>query len=269
MNLMGLPLALEALSDKKTQEVVAALAIESLRSPATMHGLDPGGGGEQLADFELLDASGDDIGRMEVTTTTSPDLASFASAKAKFDWSFSGLKWLWTIKVRPSASLKSLHRRIESLLAKMETEDPPEDWVPAKPGLIPGDPGALPRDLSDLGVVAVSAGRTSTPGLGAVHPDYGSGWFSLSAASWETQSAVDDEGNQDKLNVPALRYSELFVWLDVGDGQAALGTLTRSPFAETVGDLPLLALSTGMTGVWVASGMAAWPKPIAALLFFD
>ena len=80
---------------------------------------------------------------------------------------------------------------------------------------------------------------------------------------------VDDQGNQKKLSANGMAYSELFVWLGVGDGQAALSSLTQPPFTDALATLPPLALSTGMTGVWVASGIAAWPRPVAALLFFD
>lgn len=272
MNVLGLPLAIEALSDTKRQEVVAAMAIESLRGPTTMHGLDPGGGGEQLADFKLLDARGDDVGRMEVTTTTRSERAGFASANRKLDWSFSGLQWLWTIKVKPGASLKALHDGIEAPLSSLEADEPSGEWLPSAPGLGPGEPGSLPVDLAALGVLAVCAVSPQPSGQAgwvAVHADLGSGWYSLDAVSWEAQAAVDDKGNQKKLSVAGMTHSELFVWLDVGDGQAALGSLTRPPFMETLESLPPLSLSTGMTGVWVASGIAAWPKPISALLFFD
>jgi hypothetical protein len=269
MNPMDFPKAIAELSDKSRQEVVAALVIEALRVGLEMEGFDPGGGSEQRADFKMVDPTGADIGRLEVTTTTRPDHASFDYAKGKFDWSFTGLTWLWTIKVRPSASLKALHKRIESILSEMEAEGPPEDWVPAEPGLMPGDAGGLRSDLSDLGVVAVSAVAPQQPGCVAVHANYGSGSYSRSAVSWEAQAPVDDEGNRNKLSVPGMRYSELFVWLGLGDGQVAIGTLASPPFSETLNSLPPLVLPEGMTGVWVASGMASWPRPVSSLLHFE
>ena len=76
---------------------------------------------------------------MEVTTNTRPDQAGFSSANRKLDWSFSGLEWLWTIKVKPGASLKGLHDGIEASLSSLEADGPSGDWLPSAPGLDPGE----------------------------------------------------------------------------------------------------------------------------------
>jgi hypothetical protein len=105
--------------------------------------------------------------------------------------------------------------------------------------------------------------------LVAVVPHVGGGAFSRNAAAWEVQAELDKPDNRAKLQIPGATRSELFVWLDAGDGQAALSTLAMPPFDQTLTDVPVLNLPPGNTGAWMASGLAAWPRPVATLFYCD
>lgn len=176
------------------------------------------------------------------------------------------------MRARDTARVKELHQKIAPLLAQLERHGRTGGWIPGRPGLDPADPDALPADLAHLGVAAACAAHRHMPGERAwvsVLPDMGHGAFSRYAAAREAQAAVNKTDNQVKLQVPGAVRSELFIWLDAGDGQLALATLMTPPFDATLGEVSVLNLAPGITDVWVASGMAAWPRPAAALFRCD
>ena len=267
-----LPAPLAAVPEAARFEVIAAMAVEALASDVIIHRLDPGGGNTQLADFRIRDADGTDLGRLEVTTTTREKRSSFAKEVSRHTWHFPGLAWSWSVRVRDTARVSMLHQKVAPLLAQLERDGRTGEWIPVRPGLDLGDPGALPPDLAHLGVLAVCAAHKHAAGETAwvsIVPDMGGGAFSRNAAAREAQAEVDKPDNQVKLRVPGAIRSELFVWLDVGDGQAALSALATPPFDGMLADVPVLGLPPGVTGVWVASGLAAWPRPVSALFNCD
>jgi hypothetical protein len=272
MNPIGLPASLAAEPEADRFEIVAAMVIEALTSNVEIHRLDPGGGGSQLADFAFKSHDGTDLGRLEITTTTRENRGSFTQEVSRRTWHFADLAWSWSVRARDTARVKELHQKIAPLLAQLERDGRTGEWIPGRPGLDPADPAGLPADLARLGVVAACAAHHNMPGEKAwvsVLPDMGHGAFSRHAAAREAQAAVDRTDNQAKLQIPGAVRSELFIWLDAGDGQAALATLMTPPFDRTLGEIPVLDLAPGITDVWVASGLAAWPRPAAALFRCD
>jgi hypothetical protein len=272
VNFSRLPASLTADPEAEQFEIVAAMVVEALDSDIEIYRLDHGGGRTQLADFRFEGADSADLGRLEVTTTTRKNRSSFMSEVSRRNWHFSGLTWSWTLRVRDTARIGELHRKVAPLLAQLEQDRRTGQWIPDRPGLDPADPDALPPDLARLGVWAACAAHPHKSGEKAhvsVHPDMGGGAFSRNAVAWEAQAEVSKPDNKMKLQVLGAIRSELFVWLDVGPGQAALSTLTAPPFDETLDQVPLLDLPAGVTAVWVAAGLADWPRPVPALLRCD
>ena len=118
----------------------------------------------ELADFRFEGASGADLGRLEVTTTTRRKRSSFIREVGRRSWRFRSLSWSWTMQVRDCARIDELHAKIEPLLAQLERDGLTDGWIPDQPGLEPADPGALPPALARLGVLAVCAARHHAPG---------------------------------------------------------------------------------------------------------
>jgi hypothetical protein len=271
MSPVGLPAALAAVPEADQFEIVAAMVVEALASDTEIHRLDRGGG-TQLADFWFKGADGADLGRLEITTTTRKNRSSFTREVSRHSWHFPGLAWSWTVRARDTARISDLHRRIAPLLAQLERDGRTGEWIPSRPGLDPADPGALPADLVRLGVLAACAAHHHAAGetaLVSVHPAMDGGAFSRNAAAREAQAEVDKPDNQVKLQVPDATRSELFVWLDAGHGQAALTTLTVPPFDGMLAEIHVLDVPAGITAVWVASGLADWPRPVPMLFCCD
>jgi hypothetical protein len=273
MNLTGLPAALAKLNRPDQLEVIAAMTVESLASGLFLRRLDPGGGGEQLADFQFIDQEGVDHGRLEVTTTTRMARSGFGREVAKLDWQFPSLSWSWIVNAKDSARVKVIHREIEASLSQLEADCRTDRWIPDHPGLDATDPEALPAALVDIGIISVCAYHHHSTGETSwvtVSPHIRGGAFSLDAVVSEAQAEVDKLDNQHKLqSFDGDGHFQLFIWLDVGDGQAALFSFREQPFNEMVTRLPRLKLPPGMTTVWVASGLAAWPQPVSSLLIAD
>ena len=267
-----LPASLAAVPQADQFEIVAAMLVEALAGDAELHRLDPGGGRAQLADFRFEGASGADLGRLEVTTTTRKKRSSFIHEVGRRSWRFRSLSWSWTVQARDSARIGELHAKIEPLLAQLERDGRTGGWIPDQPGLEPADPGALPPALARLGVLAVSAAHRHVPGGTAwvsVHPHMSSGAFSRNAAACEAQAEVNKSDNQAKLKGAGVTRSELFVWLDAGPGQAALSTLAKPPFDSALAEVPVLDLPACITAVWVAVGLDDWPRPAPVIFRCD
>jgi hypothetical protein len=272
MGAARLPASLAAVSEAGQFEIVAAMLVEAIAGDAELHRLDPGGGRVQLADFRFEGASGVDLGRLEVTTTTRESRSSFLHEVGRRSWRFRSLSWSWAVQARDCARIGELHAKIEPLLAQLERDGLTGGWIPAQPGLEPADPWALPPALVHLGVLAVCAAHQHVPGETAwvsVRPQMSSGAFSRNAAAREAQAEVDKSDNQAKLEVTGVARSELFVWLDAGHGQAALSTLAKPPFDSTLAEVPVLNLPACITAVWVAAGLADWPRPAPVIFRCD
>jgi len=272
MSSTRLPASLTAVPEADLFEIVAAMVVEALASDAEIYRLDHGGGRTQLADFRFEGAAGADLGRLEVTTTTRTKRSSFISEVGRRSWRFDSLSWSWAVQARDSARVSELHAKIAPLLAQMEHDGLTGGWIPDQPGLESTDPGALPPALARLGVLSVSAAHHHVAGetaLVSVHPQMSSGAFSRNAAACEAQAAVDKSDNQAKLGVVGVVRSELFVWLDVGHGQAALATLAKPPFDSALAEVPVLDLPACITAVWVAAGLDDWPRPAPVIFRCD
>ncbi len=265
------PDSLKGLSHPKRLEKVAALLVGELTDTILVE-LDPGGGGVQLADFEIRDGAGLRVGILEVTTSTRSERARFGARVRKCDWQFPSLMWSWSLHTTDEADPARLNRELGPILLAMEQAGPPEDWIPAMPGLMDPEPGALPTGLVELGVNQVIAWHR--------HMDPGEAWVSVqlhlpggfyssqTALTREVQAELDKADNQAKLKGQIGR-SELFIWLDIGFGAAAATTLTGPVWSETLEGVALPQLPDGITVVWAATGMADWPRPATSLLRCD
>ncbi len=230
---------LKGLSHAKRLEKVAALLVEQV-TETTLRELDPGGGGVQLPDFEMLDNSLTRVGLLEVTTTTRRARAQFGAQVRAQDWQLPGLMWSWSVHTSDRADPRELRNELGPILRAMELVGPPEDWIPARPGLVAPNPGALPNELVALGVVqALAWHRHDVAGESwvSVQRKGPSGWYSPEwALTAEVQAELDKVDNQTKLSGQAGR-AELFVWLDMGEGAAAATTLTSPPWNQTLAAL--------------------------------
>jgi hypothetical protein len=267
-----IPSHLQGLSFPKLLEKIAALLVGEV-TQSKLRELDPGGGREQLPDFEILDPKSlARIGIMEVTTTTRSHRARFAAQVRQQDWQLPDLKWSWSIHVNNAANPRQLRQEIGPILLAMEQAGVPQDWLPEYPSLIDPEEGALPSALVNLGVVAVCAWNQ--------HSRPGEAWVSVQqripAGSFSSQRALTDE-IQAELNKPDNLAklcsqggrAELFVWLDIGNGAAAALTLCTPPWEETLATVASPVLPTGVTAVWAGTGMADWPRPATCLLRFN
>jgi hypothetical protein len=180
--------------------------------------------------------------------------------------------WSWSLHTTTEADPKRLHKEVGLILLAMEQAGPPEDWLPATPGLVDPNPGAMPRELVELGVCqAVVWHRHATVGEAWVSVQVripGGSFSSQTALTSEVQAELDKADNQAKLRGQTGR-AELFIWLDIGNGAAAATTLSGPVWNETLGSVALPRLPDGITAVWAATGMADWPRPATSLLRCD
>jgi len=131
-------------------------------------------------------------------------------------------------------------------------------------------PARCPRSLADLGVRRVCAVHRpdGEPGSVLVAQAGPAGPFSVSTVPKAAECELWKPDNIAKLSGSTGR-AELFVWMDAGTAQAALCTLILPEFAREQSGLRPPSLPAGVTGVWVATGSAGWPQPVAALLRSD
>jgi hypothetical protein len=266
------PPYLMALSYGKRLEMVAAMLVGQV-TETELRELDPGGGREQLPDFEIVEpTSASRIGVMEVTTSTRPHLARFRDQVQKQDWQLADLMWSWRIHTNTSAEPRRLQRELGPVLLSMEKSGPPEDWLPAHPGLAEPEVGSQPTSLVDLGVAAVCAWNHHDrldEALVSVQPHLPGGTYSIqSALGIEVQAELNKADNIAKLTSQSGR-AELFVWLDIGDGATAALTLCSPPWDQTLTTITGLQLPGTVTAAWAATGFANWPRPATSLLRFD
>jgi len=265
------PAPLDALNHAKRLEKVAALLVEQVTGVA-LRELDPGGGSAQLADFEMLDASQNRIGLLEVTSTTRQNRARFQAQVRGQNWRFPNLLWSWSIHTRADIDVRLLHKRLGPVLREMELAGPPEDWVPERPGMAGTEKGALPPNLRALGVVEACALRHHDgpdESLVSVQIKEPGGFFSAKRnMTAEVQVEMNKKDNQVKLAGDTGR-AELFVWLDIGPGALSAMTLSEAPWNLNLDATDRPTMSEGMTAVWVATGLAEWPRLTRTLFCFD
>ena len=266
------PPYLKALSYGKRLEMVAAILVGQV-TETELRELDPGGGPEQLPDFEIVELTSDSrVGVMEVTTSTRPHLAQFRDQVQRQQWRLADLMWSWSIHTNSRAEPWRLQRELGPVLLSMENSGPPEDWLPERPGLTAPEAGSLPISLVELEVVQVCAWKRHDS-LGeaqvSVQPQLSSGMYSIqNALGHEVQTELDKADNIAKLSGQSGR-AELFVWLDVGDGAMAALTLCNQPWDQTLTTITGLRLPGTVTAAWAATGMASWPRPATSLFRFD
>jgi hypothetical protein len=264
------PASFDGLNHAKRLEKVAALLVEQITGIA-LRKLDPGGGGVQLADFEMLDASQKRIGLLEVTTTTRPDRASYQAQVRKLNWRYPDLIWSWSIHTRADIDVRLLHKQLGPVLRDMELTGPPEDWVPERPRMLTTEMGVLPLKLQALGVVEACTLRhhdgQDESWVYVQMKEPGGSFSAKRNLTTEVQVELNKEDNQIKL--ADTGRAELFVWLDMGLGASSAMTLSEPPWNLNLDATDRPTLPEGMTAVWVATGLAEWPRPARTLFCYD
>ncbi len=246
-------------------EQATSSVVESITG-LTLKPLDPGGGRVQLPDFEMLASDGVRVGILEVTSTTREDRARFRAQVGIQNWEFEELAFSWIVVTRRSqANPRDLARSLGNELHALEVAGRTGEWIPKGP-VSEGD-DALPRSLTTLGILRVCAYFRNTPGTKgwvSVQAEGPGGFFDISDLTAEVQKPLDNPGNQTKLRVASGGQAELFVWLDVGDGSAALATLKTPPFDQRLPSLPVPRLGAA-TAVWAGTTTGNPVRPAVAL----
>jgi hypothetical protein len=99
-----------------------AARIVAAQTDCVCQQLDPGGGRDQLPDFELRDARQLRIGVLEVTSTAAEDYRGFESARLKHEMSDPRLRFSWFIvTTSASTNLKQMANGLPPLLVQAET----------------------------------------------------------------------------------------------------------------------------------------------------
>jgi hypothetical protein len=132
--------------------------------------------------------------------------------------------------------------------------------------------GALPPNLQALGVLDACALRHhDRPDESLVFVQISEPGGSFSAErnmTAEVQVEINKKDNQAKLAGDTGR-AELFVWLDIGLGALSAMTLIEPPWNLNLDATDRPTMPDGMTAVWVATGLAEWPRPARTLFCYD
>lgn len=232
-----------SLLEEQAARIVAAL------SDCVCKQLDPGGGSDQLPDFEIRNSSNERIGVLEVTSTVAGEIAAFRSAQPKNRISCDQLHFRWFIVMRSAdAKLKVLRKTLPPLLVQAEQQG----FLPPSPmELVPGfnflDGDEPQTSLSSEGVWMLCARAAQGSQRGTVHvePPAQGGGIGLEMVTVSVEAELGKADNLAKLTT-ALdgERSELFVWLDEGTAGMALVTprllpSTRAASRRTALDSPL------------------------------
>jgi hypothetical protein len=123
---------------------------------------DPGGGPEQLHDFDVRFADGTTIA-FEVTRFTDSERERTMSHIERLDWHFPGLACDWHLGLVPVFDVAKLHREVARLLEAFEATDI-DSAVLGYRGAPSGLPDGVAKRLVELGVRLVySLGPPASP----------------------------------------------------------------------------------------------------------
>lgn len=241
------------LAERQAARIVAAT------SNCLCDQLDPGGGPDQLPDFELRNSRHEQIGFLEVTSTVIGELAAFQTAQAKYKVTDGRLRFNWFLVTQnASANLKTLQRSLPDLLALAEEKG----FVPRLPDvLIPGFnflAGEEPQtELHSAGVWMLSAlpAIQGMPGHVYVKPPAQGGGIGPEMVTEAVQPELERKDNLAKLSKASEgQRAELFVWLDEGTAGMALVTPRLFPHLESCYPKDGPTLPRPITRVWAATG---------------
>jgi hypothetical protein len=84
--------------------------------------LDPGGGAEQLHDFDLSLPDGATIA-VEVTRHNTPSSLAVLAELDQRDWHFQGIRHVWVVDMIPSYNVAAVHDEIVDLLVELEAAE--------------------------------------------------------------------------------------------------------------------------------------------------
>lgn len=218
--------------------------------------LDPGGGSDQLPDFELRDARQHRIGVLEVTSTAAEDYRTFESARLKHKILDSKLRFSWFIVTKSaSISVKQLAEALPALLVQAEgmglTPKLPFVLTPGFNYLAGEEPHT---SLANLGVWILSALPTPKSMAGRVNikPPAQGGSFGPELVTEVIQRELELEDNLAKLRTAGVsERAELFVWLEFDQAGMALVTPRITPGLGLPTEGPVLP--EGITRVWAAT----------------
>lgn len=242
--------------DESRNEERAALIV-SILTGCQSRRLDLGTGRPQ-PDYALLDSTGREIGVLEVTSISRPDINSFFSERNKQNrrWCSQLLKWEWFVTVdNASRRLSGLKHDILEMLVKFE-QDGTTHAVARKLEYKSGV-AVIPEGVAQKGVVEVCRGREHTDSPGGVDivlRAEGSvdSVDSVESATVGIEGELNKRDNRRKLDVRGERR-ELFVWVDPpGPVARSLSTFVGERERSQVADSRPPELPKEVTAVWAA-----------------
>lgn len=239
-------------------EAQAARIVEKV-TDCSCSQLDPGGGPNQLPDFEIRNGSNERMGVLEVTSTVNSALAAFRNAQAKIEVPSDQLHFDWFIVMRSTdAKLKVLRRRLPPLLLQAEEKGflpPPPMELLEGVNFVAGDEPQTSLCAEGVSTLWAWPRHGSSPGTVHIQPPAVGGGIGLEMVTAAVEAELGKQDNLAKLATAAVgERSELFVWLDEGLAAMALVTPRILPQYDTSFPKDGPRLPTPVTKVWVATG---------------
>ncbi|MGH8775248.1 MAG: hypothetical protein ACRDWI_08780 [Jiangellaceae bacterium] len=234
-------------------------AVLAVRLGDSIDLIDPGGGPEQLHDFDIVGPHGRVA--VEVTRFTRPNANEQDAAVRKQDQPVHGLASTWVVGCGTRFSVKKTRTALVPLLNSLDelgirSVTPDDDQVPVK----------LRDELQSLGVRyvdRVGGTNSSTSGRILLNSE-----GSIGAADADLLADVIEEcagrpDNLRKLNVTDANARHLFVWVDrscVAHYVALWGDVVpaRMPYLPDVIDCVWLASASQPTVIWSYSRGEGW-----------
>ena len=223
------------MQSRRWDEEADAATIVCAQLGGVSHRVDPGGGSEQVHDFDVHLPDGTVVA-VEVTRHNVPANHARSSELAKRDWRFPQLRKVWVVHMIGTYKVGEVHRQIGGLLLSLETAgitylrldedlfepEPHEDWM--------NDDEYKTRDLLDRTRTRAVAERLRDLGARVVYsetdggPDGGKVCISETGQGGSTSPSVIVEmiehlaslpDNEKKLRGASDRAERhLFVWVE-------------------------------------------------------
>ena len=241
------------LFEKQAARIVAAC------SNCLLEQLDPGGGSEQLPDFELRNSRHERIGVLEVTSTVDREFAAFDSARAKHRISDGRLRFDWLLVARTAdVNFKLLQKELPGLLFDAEQKglvsQSPNELLPGHNFVVGAEPQT---SLIKCGIRMWSAlpAVNGMPGSARITPPARGGSLAPGMVTEAVEAELQRADNLTKLaTAKDGERAELFVWLDVGRAAMALVTPQLFPMFDSSYPTNGPKLPPSVTQVWAATG---------------
>jgi hypothetical protein len=221
--------------------------------------LDPGGGKEQLSDFELRDGRGNRLGVLEVTSVVAGEVASFRNAERAHRIEDGRIRSTWFLVMKsPDINFKALSTVLPDLLIQAESNGfAPPDFIELIPGFNFNGGDEPQHSLAQAGVWLLCArpGASIIPGRVFVNPPSQGGAIGPDMVTSAVQVELNKQDNLLKLATAARgERAELLVWLDEGSASAALVSPRLFPDIASVFPTDGPVLPPPVTRVWAAVG---------------